>query len=277
MAEDFAGALAALRRARPLVHQITNYVSMNDCANVTLAIGASPVMAQDRCEAADVTALARALVVNLGTLQSQHVEAMFEAARRARALSIPVAFDPVGTGGVPYRTEVAAAFLREIRPTLVRCNLSEAKALCGLHAAGKGVDSEADGGVALETARLLARRTGGVAAVTGAVDYVVDAKHAVRVDNGHPHLARVTGTGCMTTALCASFAAVCAPFWAAVCGVSAMGVAGEIAAASLGPGEGLGTFRVRLIDAISLLDGTQLMRLAKFREEEEGKACSLEN
>lgn len=276
MAVDFAGALEALWRARPLVHQITNYVSMNDCANITLAAGASPVMAQDRREAADMAAQARALVVNLGTLQSHHVEAMFEAARRARALSIPVVFDPVGAGGVPYRTEVAAAFLQEIRPAIVRCNLSEARTLCGLQASGRGVDAGEDG-AAPEAARLLAQRTGGVAAVTGATDYVAQGGRVARVENGHAHLARVTGTGCMTTALCASFAAVCEPFRAAVCGVAAMGVAGEIAAASLRAGEGLGTFRVRLVDAVSLLDGAQLARLAKLYEEGGEGLCSSEN
>lgn len=265
-AAEMIAALARVKQFNPLIHQITNYVTANDCANMTLAVGASPVMAQELAEAAEMVEQAKALVVNIGTLQANVVEAMFAAAARAKALSIPVVFDPVGVGATKYRTEVAKRFLREIAPEIVRCNMSELKVLCGIETLVKGVDSAAESAGGESAARGLASRTGGVVAVTGKNDIVTDGETVIEIANGDRLLTKVTGTGCMTTALTACFAGVGNPLTGAAAGICCMGIAGEIAAASLKDGEGIGTFKMRLFDAVYHMDGSvmkQWLRLAE--------------
>lgn len=269
MIEKIADTLARVRREKPLIHQMTNYVSMNDCANITLAVGASPVMTQDAQEAEEMVAHARALVINLGTLESHNVAAMLAAGRRAKELSIPIVLDPVGVGATRYRTETAQRMLQELRPDIIRCNMSELKVLCGLNAPVKGVDSVADAEGGEAAARMLAGKTGGVIAVTGQTDIVTDGQCVVRIENGHTLLTRVTGTGCMTTALTACFAACNVPLIGAVAGVLCMGISGELAAETLRDREGPGMFKVRLMDAAYLLNHAIIELYAKVEIEGE--------
>lgn len=263
---EIAALLARVKQLNPLVHQITNYVTANDCANMTLAVGASPVMAQEMAEVAEMAEQARALVVNIGTVQSNVVGAMFTAAARAKALSIPVVFDPVGAGATGYRTGIAKRFLREASPDIVRCNMSELKVLCGMDASVKGVDSTAECSGGESAARELAKRVGGVVAVTGKKDIVTDGETVIEIANGCEMLTKVTGTGCMTTALTACFAGVGDTLTGAAAGICCMGIAGEIAASSLRKQESVGTFKTRLFDAVYNLDGGALRDMAKFSE-----------
>lgn len=258
--------LARLRAAAPLVHNITNYVVMNTTANALLAVGASPAMVHAVAEVEDFTAISQALVVNIGTLSPPWVEAMRLATARARADATPWVLDPVGVGATPYRTGVAVE-LAELGPTVIRANASEILALAsaltgGAATAGRGVDSAHATDDALEPARRLARETGALVAVTGAVDYVTDGARVTAIRNGHPLMARVTGLGCTASALVGAFLAVAEGdrFGATVAALAVLGVAGELAAeAAAGPG----SLQLHLLDALHTLDETTLRRRAR--------------
>lgn len=237
-----------IRAAAPLVHSITNFVAMNTTANALLALGASPVMAHAREEVADLAAAAGALVINVGTLSAAWVESMRLAMGSAARAGRPIVFDPVGAGATAYRTQTCHDLLAETRPSIIRGNASEIRALAGAGAATKGVDSADASETALESARSLVSRYGCVVVVSGAVDLIVSAGHVTRLFNGHPMMPRVTGLGCTATALIGAFAAVnsSAPD-ATAHGMAVMGVAGELAAAeSPGPG----AFQVKFLDAL---------------------------
>lgn len=263
--QTVAETLAAVKAKRPLIHHITNYVTVNDCANMTLAIGASPVMASDVGEVEDMVALASALVLNIGTLDSRSVTAMLTAGKKATELGKPVVFDPVGAGATPYRTRTAYQILEEVGVSVLRGNLSEIKTIYGLAADTRGVDSVADDADAEEVATALAGRLGCIVAVTGKTDVVTDGNRVCRIDNGHPLLAGVTGTGCMATSLVGSCCGVAEPFVGAVAGIMVMGVAGELAQEALRPGDGIGTFRVRLFDAVSNMTPAMVVQAGKLR------------
>jgi hydroxyethylthiazole kinase len=254
-----AGAsLARIRAEKPLVHQITNYVVMNETANATLALGALPVMAHAGEEVEEMVTLASALVLNIGTLSPHWVDAMLLAGRAANAKGIPVVVDPVGAGATRYRTETATKLLDEIDVSVVRGNAGEIATLVGVEAEVRGVESIE----AASDARRLAAEAGkivGAAAVTGAVDYISDAERMVAVSNGHPLLGAVSGTGCMATAMIACFHAVTPddPISAAANGLGAFGVAAEDAARDAA---GPGTFHARLYDALANLEPEQLDR-----------------
>ena len=261
---DAAAIASALRRVRanaPLVHNITNYVVMNNTANALLAAGASPAMVHAVEEVEEFVELAGALVVNIGTLSPAWVEAMHRAAARAHARKTPWVLDPVGVGATRYRTDTSAALLAH-RPTVVRGNASEILVLAGVDgAAGKGVDSAHDAGDALAPARRLAMRTGGVVAVTGATDYVTDGARTVAIANGHPLMARVTGLGCTASALVGAFVAGAEdPFDATVAALAVLGIAGERAAARA---EGPGTLQLHLLDALHAMDEETLRAHAR--------------
>jgi hydroxyethylthiazole kinase len=236
-----ADALVEIRARRPLIHQITNYVTMNDTANVTLHIGASPVMAHAIGEVREMVRHAGALVLNIGTLDPAWIEAMLAAGREANERGIPVVLDPV-------------------RVDVVRGNAAELSAIAGLAAEIRGVDSvSADSPGA--AAAIVARRTGGAAVASGAIDHVADAARAARVENGHPLMGAITGSGCMATALIGAFRSVQPdPFLAATAAMIAFGIAGEIAAErSAGPG----TFRQNLMDAVYGLGGEVIRARAR--------------
>ena len=264
--QEAAHILGRIKDKRPLVHQITNFVTANDCANVTLAIGASPVMTIDPGEVAEMVSYAGALVLNIGTLTPRTVEAMVIAGRRAAELGIPIILDPVGAGATRHRTEAAQRLMVELPLTVVRGNLSEIKVLAGSSEGIKGVDSTAAAAGAAEVAQTLSARLDAVIAVTGPVDIIAHQNELCHIHNGHPLLASVTGTGCMSTALVGCCAAVGRPFAAAVCGIAVMGIAGEVAHRLLRAdvGEGLGSYRVRLIDAISAMNAERMTECGQF-------------
>jgi hydroxyethylthiazole kinase len=189
--------LRALRDRKPLVHQITNYVVMNETANATLALGALPVMAHAREEVEEMVSLAGALVLNIGTLSEPWVDAMLAAGTAANAAGTPVVLDPVGAGATRYRTESAEQILTDVDVTVLRGNAGEVATLVGVAAEVRGVESMAAGDDPAELARVAARKLNVVASVTGPVDHVSDGEQSLAVANGHELLASVTGTGCM--------------------------------------------------------------------------------
>ena len=255
--------LRTLRERKPLVHQITNYVVMNETANATLALGALPVMAHAREEVEEMVGLAGALVLNIGTLSPHWVEAMVAAGRAANASGIPVVLDPVGAGATRYRTDTAKRILSDVDVTVLRGNQGEVATLVGVASEVRGVESIGDAGDAAELARSAARHLGVVASVTGSVDHVSDGERAFAVANGHELLAAVTGTGCMSSAITGCFLAAKpgAPAEAAAEALAAFGVAGEDAAAGA---KGPGSFHVGLYDALAALDPAMLDERAKI-------------
>jgi hydroxyethylthiazole kinase len=255
--------LRALREAKPLVHQITNYVVMNETANATLSLGALPVMAHAREEVEEMVGLAGALVLNIGTLSPHWVEAMLLAGRRANERGIPVVLDPVGAGATRYRTETAKRLLDELDVTVLRGNAGEVATLVGVEAEVRGVESIGAGGDPADLAREAARALGLVASVTGPVDHVSDGQSVLAVANGHELLGRVSGTGCMSTALTGCFLAAKPeqPLEAAAEALAAFGVAGEDAARDA---RGPGTFHAKLYDALAALDPVTLDACARI-------------
>jgi len=256
--------LAAIRERKPLVHQITNYVVMNETANATLALGALPVMAHAREEVEEMAALAAAVVLNIGTLSPAWVKAMLAAGRAANSAGVPVVLDPVGAGATSYRTETARRILAEIDLAVVRGNAAEIATLAGREAEIRGVESIAASDSAPELAKVAAQELRAVVAVTGPVDQVSDGERTVAIGNGDPLLATITGSGCMSTAITACFLAVRpdAPLVAAAEALVAFGVAGEDAAREA---KGPGSFHVALYDALYALDPETLDERAQLR------------
>lgn len=266
--EKIFANLKAVKEKSPLIHHITNYVTVNDCANIVLALGGSPVMADDLAEAAEMAGFASALVLNIGTLNARTIESMLAAGLRAKEIGVPVVLDPVGVGATKLRTTTAEKLIRELKPEVIRGNMSEIKILAGLEVAIKGVDSLADEHDGSVIARKLASELSCVIAITGKTDVVSDGRQVCLLDNGHRILADVTGTGCMTTSLIATFCGAADDnFTAAVAGIISMGLAGETAQASLHHGEGIGTFKTRLLDSIYHLTPEILAREGKLSYE----------
>jgi hydroxyethylthiazole kinase len=262
--ERCAAALERLRRQRPLVHQITNFVVMNDTANVTLHIGALPVMAHAPEEVADMVRLAGSLVLNLGTLSTPWLEAMQLAAAAANTSSIPIVLDPVGAGATVFRSQQSLRFLKDFRIQILRGNLSEIASLCGIEAEVRGVEALSAAQSPAEVVAEAARRFGLTAVVSGATDWVSDGKRLVAVENGHWWLTTLTGTGCSVTALVGAFAAVCPDaVEAALAGLTCMGLAAERAATTA---QGPGSFKVALQDALYLLSPEAIGSLARIHE-----------
>ncbi|MDY0870482.1 hydroxyethylthiazole kinase [Dongia rigui] len=259
---DFAAALSAIRNSAPLIHNMTNIVVANLTANALLALGASPAMVENTEEAAELAAIAGALVVNLGTLSPDWAAAMRLATLSANAAKRPWLLDPVAVGALGYRTRLAADLLRH-RPAIIRGNASEISALAGYAAGGKGVDSTLASDAAVEAAQLLARNSGAVVVVSGAVDYVTDGSRVVGIANGHAIMSRVTGMGCTASAIGGAYLAVIKdPFRAAVLAMVTMGVAGEAAFAKA---QAPGTFQTAFIDALYQIQAGDLaggMRLS---------------
>lgn len=251
----------AVREKRPLVHCITNYVTVNDCANALLAIGASPVMADDEREIADIVAIASALVINIGTLNDRTIRSMAMAGKVAAKRGIPVILDPVGAGASKLRTETALSLIAEIPFAVIRGNASEIRILATGTGTTRGVDASesdtaADRFEALrDEASNLAKKTGAVIAITGATDIVSDGAKAYAIKNGHPLMGRITGSGCMLSAITGAFAAARAdsPIDAVAAALAIMALAGEKAARAEAR-HGTGSFRVSLIDALSRLE-----------------------
>lgn len=244
--------LNLVREKSPLIHNITNYVVMNNTANALLSIGASPVMAHAVEEVGEMASIASALVLNIGTLDAALVKAMFIAANAANAKKIPVIFDPVGAGATSYRSEVCQRILEECRPSIIRGNASEIMALVNSSVKTKGVDSTSSSDSALESAKILANVTGAVVVISGQTDYITDGKITETVSNGNTLMARVTGMGCTATAIVAAFAAVNNNMVeAATHGMAIMGISGELAAAK---SQGNGSMQIHFLDELFNLD-----------------------
>ncbi len=255
-----ATSLDRIRERTPLIHNITNFVVMNDTANVLLAIGASPVMAHAHEEVREMVGFAGALVLNIGTLEQDWIESMLLAGHEANARGVPIVLDPVGAGATRLRTETTERLLDELKIAVVRGNAGELAMIAGLGGQVRGVDSvsaNSPDGAALR----VASRTGGAAVASGVVDYVAGGGRLAEIHNGHALMGRITGSGCMATAMVGAFLAVESdPFLAAAEAMIAFGVAGEIAAEkSAGPG----TFRQQLMDAVAGLDGDAVRARAR--------------
>lgn len=255
-------SLARLRARRPLVHNLTNAVAAGLVADVLLAAGAAPVMAEAEEEVEEVVRAADALTVNLGMLSPARGAAMQRAVEAALSAGVPWVLDPVGLPASAYRRDTARR-LAGLRPSVIRGNAAEVMVLAGEDAGfARGVDSPADASEALDAAVHLASSSGAVVAVTGSVDYVTDGRRVTAVANGDPLLTRVSGTGCALTALVgACLAAAETAFDAASHGLAMFGVAGELAAAGAG---GPGSLRWRLLDALYGLDETTLICMASI-------------
>jgi len=256
-------ALRELRERKPLVHQITNYVVMNETANATLALGALPVMAHAREEVEEMVALAGALVLNIGTLSPHWIDAMLLAGKSANEHGIPVVLDPVGAGATRFRTETARRLLDEVKVAVLRGNQGEVATLVGVQAEVRGVESIGAGAEPADLARAAASKLGLVASVTGPIDHVSDGDRVLAVANGHELLATVTGTGCMSSAITGCFLAVerDRPLEAAAGALASFGVAAEDAARDA---QGPGSFHVGLYDALAALEPETLDARAKI-------------
>ncbi|MCL2857856.1 MAG: hydroxyethylthiazole kinase [Oscillospiraceae bacterium] len=270
MPNKYAELLTKVRGKSPLVQQITNFVTVHDCANITLAIGASPIMADAIGESADIAAISSALVLNMGTLDEADIRSMVAAGKSANANGVPVVFDPVGAGASKLRNDTVALLTKELSLSVIRGNISEIKFVAGVASQTKGVDA-ADGDMdnpesVGRMVKELAAKLGCTVVVSGAVDVLSDGERLVFIKNGHPMLTRLTGTGCMCTALIGSFCGVHSdPLEAAVAGMLAMGIAGEIAYEKAGR-LGNGSFHSALLDAISLMDAQTVGRMARYCE-----------
>ena len=265
--------LENVRAKSPLVHNITNYVTVNDVANVLLAAGGSPIMSDDADDVEDITSICGGLNINIGTLNKNTIPSMFLAGKKANALGHIVLLDPVGACASRLRTDTANRLMQEVRFDAVRGNISEIKTLCTGSGSTKGVDADAvdavteanlDDGVQLVKA--FAQKTGCIVAVTGAIDLVSDGERCWCIRNGRAEMSRITGTGCQLSALMTAFL-VANPdrkLDAAAAAVCMMGLAGEIGWANMQPGDGNSTYRNRIIDAIFNMTGDALEEGAKY-------------
>lgn len=251
-----AELLARIRERHPLVHHITNFVVMNDTANLTLALGALPVMAHAKEEVAEMVAAAGALVLNPGTLTSEWVEAMLIAGKRANELGVPVVYDPVGVGATSLRNETGERFLSELRLAVVRGNSGEVGALAGAGGRVKGVESIEGVKDPAQVARNLAHKHRTVVAITGQRDILSDGVRTLGVDNGHIMLKTITGSGCMSTTAVAAFCAVESNYL--VASAAALACYGLAAQAAAERSHGPGTFRAELLDAVYQLTPDQV-------------------
>ncbi|KAB2335849.1 hydroxyethylthiazole kinase [Bacillus mesophilum] len=246
-----------LETGKPLIHQITNNVTINDCANATLAIGASPVMATSIEEVEAMAGLADALVINFGTITADMYESMVLAGKAANRKGIPVVFDPVGVGATPYRTQKAMDYMKKVKVDIVRGNGTEVYALIGGQANTRGVDAGELSLTHTELAKLAAEKLNAVIVISGKHDAISDGTRVAEIENGDIWLTAVTGTGCMTTSLIASCAGVSEDYFsAAVVGMGVMSLAGERARRKISDGEGIGTFKVKLMDEIFTMNET---------------------
>ena len=273
--KDLGKALDQVRATVPLVHCITNYVTVNDCANALLACGGSPIMSDEPEDVEDITSICGGLVLNIGTLNTRTIAGMRAAGKRAAELGHPIVLDPVGAGASALRTSTASKLVDTLPIAVVRGNMSEVKALAGTAAATRGVDVNPDDAVtdanlaeSAAFARELAAKLGCIVAITGAIDIVASAERAVTIRNGVATMGKITGTGCMLSCLVAAYA-VANPedvFAATVAAIAGEGLAGQVAAKRMGAQDGNGSFRTYLLDAICTMDAAQLAAGALVEE-----------
>ncbi|WP_187263254.1 hydroxyethylthiazole kinase [Pontibacter beigongshangensis] len=264
MKDQLWKTVQAVRTNSPLVHNITNYVVMNNSANALLAAGASPVMAHAHSEIEAMVGIASALVINIGTLDEYWVESMRRAVLQAESLHKPWVLDPVGAGATPYRNRVLEELLKH-KPTVIRGNATEILALVSSSTGTKGVDSTNESTEALAAAQELSRTTGAVVCVSGAIDLMVQGEQWLSLSNGHNLMARVTGMGCTASALIGACCAVTAdqPLMATAAAMALMGVAGELAAEKA---EGPGTLQLHFLDLLYTMSEAVFMQRLKLEQ-----------
>jgi hydroxyethylthiazole kinase len=263
-AENIWAAVCAIREKAPLIHNITNYVVMNNTANALLALGASPVMAHAQEEVEDMVNIASALVINIGTLSPPWVRSMISAALRAAERKIPIVLDPVGAGATPFRTRTVREIMEAVAPTIIRGNASEILALSNAEKGEtKGVDSTESSRNAIDAARRLNAVYEGTVCISGETDFIVVGNTILGVENGHPMMTRVTGLGCTASALCGAFAAVTGDFTLATTqAMSVMGIAGEMAA-EMSPGPG--SLQLHFLDILYRLTEADIKSRLRIR------------
>ena len=262
--KPYADLFARVREKRPLVHHITNYVTVNDCANITLCAGGAPVMADAPEEAAEMAAVADALVLNIGTLNAAQIESMVLAGRMANERGIPVILDPVGAGATRFRTETAQRLLEDLKVTVLKGNAGEIGIIAGAGAVVRGVDSHGVSGDPVTIARRLAKTLGCTVAVSGATDIVTDGKTTLLVENGHPMMGSISGTGCMAASVIGTFCAGSEdPLTASAAAFAALGLAGERAAVVA---KGPFSFKTALFDKLANLTPQDLASGARIRK-----------
>lgn len=267
-------ALSNLRVTGALVHNITNYVTVNDCANAILAVGGSPIMADDLAEVEEIISLCGALVINIGTLNARTIESMILAGKKANELSKPVILDPVGAGASKLRTETVYRLLDEVKFSVIRGNISEIKTVYAGTGTTQGVDADLKDALCEENkeevisfAKVLSQKTGAVIAITGKTDLIADEHTAYLVKNGHETMSKITGTGCMLSAILGAFVGANNEnvLNATTAAVSFMGQCGEYAHEKmLSTGGGTSSFRTYLIDAMSLMSVEDFERGARI-------------
>ncbi|MEG1642035.1 MAG: hydroxyethylthiazole kinase [Synergistaceae bacterium] len=263
-----------IKEKKPLVHSITNYVTVNDCANILLACGASPIMADDEQEVEEITSICSSLSLNIGTLNSRTIKSMELAGKKANEISNPVIFDPVGVGASHFRTETAKKLINKIKMSVIRGNVSEIMTIAKGAGNTVGVDADDRDAVTennlemkIEIIKRLSEELDSIIAVTGAIDIVTDSKKTYIIRNGHPMMSQITGAGCMLTALIAAFCGADQNYLieATVSAVVLMGLSGEKAYEKIKQ-ENLGTasYRVALIDEISKITSKEMETGAKI-------------
>ncbi len=255
--------LTRVRMKRPLVHHITNYVTVNDCANITIAAGAAPVMADALEEVCEMVTCAGALVLNIGTLNKSQIESMLLAGGMANDRQIPIILDPVGAGATCFRTKSAQSLLDELKITVLKGNAGEIGTLAGAEAHVKGVDSHGVTGDLEKIAQNYAKRAGLTVVVSGATDIVTDGRRILLVENGHPMMGGISGTGCMAASVIGAYVSVTDdPVIASAAALAAFGLAGEKAAACV---RGPGSFRTALFDEMAALKPGDLLSGSRVR------------
>ena len=265
--------LENVREKTPLIHNITNYVTVNDVANALLACGASPIMSDEPDDVLDITSICKGLNINIGTLNKRSIEAMFISGKKSKELGHIVLLDPVGAGASKLRTETAIKIMNEIKPDVIRGNISEIKTLALGSGTTKGVDADVADIVTeenldsmVEFAREFSKKAGTVIAITGAIDLVADSKKCYIIRNGSPIMGRITGTGCMLSGLATAYA-VANPdniTEAVAASVCLMGLAGEIGVSNMKESEGNSSLRNHIIDAIYNMDAEKLTKGAEY-------------
>lgn len=269
----FKEMLQNVRQQMPLIHNITNYVTVNDCANILLACGGSPIMSDDLGEVEDITSICGGLNINIGTLNQHTIPAMFAAGRKANELGHPIVLDPVGAGASKLRTDTALKLLEELKISVIRGNISEIKTLAYGNGSTKGVDADVADTVteknleqAVRFAKEFSKKTGAVIAITGVIDIVADPDRAFCIRNGHKDMSRITGTGCQLSAMTAAYITANPDhvLEAAAAAVCAMGLCGEKAKARMTELDGNSSYRNYIIDAVCRLMPDDLERGADY-------------
>lgn len=269
----FKEKLENVRKKTPLIHNITNYVTVNDCANILLACGGSPIMSDDRDEVEEITSICTGLNINIGTLNSTTIPSMFLAAKKANDLNHPIILDPVGAGASSLRTKTALELVKKVKFSVIRGNISEIKTIAKGEGSTKGVDADIADCVsednlddAVKFAKELAKKTNSVIAITGRIDIVADSKKAYIIYNGNAMMSKITGTGCMLTAMTAAFISVNQDdiLGATAASVISMGLCGELAFNRLEKKAGNSTYRNYIIDEVYNLTGETLENGAKY-------------